>query len=500
MRSEPASLNSLLKMTSSVHKSQEPLAAESGVSAERAKIDSAASRPVMAFFSTAVAWLMVATVLGFIASVKLVRPTFLADLSFFTYGRIVPAFHASLVYGWASLAGMGVGVWLMSRLCRVQVRYPGSLVFGICIWNFGLLLGVISILAGKSTGIEGMEIPRGIAAIILLGYVLIGIWPGLLYRARRDVPAYISVWYLAAAFFWFPLLFGFSHFFVSMPEVRGVMTAVVASWFNQGILLLWLTALGLAAAYYLIPKVINKPIYSYNIASLGFWAFLLFGGLTSMVRLSGGPVPAWLVSVSVAASILMLVPVATVLANMVSTLRGKAVMVAYSPTVRFTAFGVAGFGLASLLSFLSAFRGFDKVVHFTMFGPGCKLLLVYSFFSMVMFGAIYYIVPRLVGREWGSVGLIQAHFWGSAYAGSVAILLLVFSGVASGLALSDSGASFWQASQIGQLYYVGHSVAMFFLVLTHLIFAFHFGLMLFRLGRPAGRPAVFGVIEQEKGI
>jgi cytochrome c oxidase cbb3-type subunit 1 len=135
-----------------------------------------------------------------------------------------------------------------------------------------------------------------------------------------------------------------------------------------------------------------------------------------------------------------------------------------------------------------------------MFGPGCKLLLVYSFFSMVMFGAIYYIVPRLVGREWGSVGLIQAHFWGSAYAGSVAILLLVFSGVASGLALSDSGASFWQASQIGQLYYVGHSVAMFFLVLTHLIFAFHFGLMLFRLGRPAGRPAVFGVIEQEKGI
>jgi cytochrome c oxidase cbb3-type subunit 1 len=119
---------------------------------------------------------------------------------------------------------------------------------------------------------------------------------------------------------------------------------------------------------------------------------------------------------------------------------------------------------------------------------------------MVMFGAFYYIVPRLVGREWSSVGLIQAHFWGAAYAGSVAILLLVFSGLASGMALSDSAASFWQASQIGQLYYVGHSVAMFCLVVTHLIFAFHFGLMVFRLGRPPGQPAVFGVNEQEKGL
>lgn len=175
-------------------------------------------------------------------------------------------------------------------------------------------------------------------------------------------------------------------------------------------------------------------------------------------------------------------------------------MVAYSPTVRFTAFGLAGFALASLLSFLSAFRSFDKIVHFTMFGSGCRLLVIYSFFSMVMFGSIYYIVPRLVGREWNSVGLIQAHFWGSAYAGSVAILLLVCSGVASGVALSDPSASFWQASQIGQLYYVGHSVAMFCLILTHLVFAFHFGLMFFRLGRPAGAPAVFGVIEQEKGL
>lgn len=487
-------------MTLSVQKAQESKSVQAGVSEERAKIDTAASRPVMTFFATAVAWLIVSTVLGFIASVKLVSPSFLADYPFLTYGRVVPAFHATLVYGWASLAGMGVGIWLMSRLCRVQVRYPGSLVFGICIWNLGLLLGVLSILAGKSTGIEGMEIPRGMAAIMLVGYLLIGIWPGLLYRARRDIPAYISVWYLAAAFFWFPLLFGMGYFFISMPEVRGVMTAVVAAWFSQGVLLLWITALGLAAAYYLIPKVINKPIYSYNIASLGFWTFLVFGGLTSMVRLSGGPIPAWLVTLSVAASILMLVPVATVLANMVSTLRGKTGMVAYSPTVRFTAFGLAGFALASLLFFLSGFRGFDKIVHFTLFGSGCRLLLVYSFFSMVMFGAIYYIVPRLVGREWNSVGLIQTHFWGSAYAGSVAILMVVFSGVASGMALSDPRASFWQASQIGQLYFAGHSVAMFFLVLTHLVFAFHFGLMLLRLGRPPGKPAVFGAIEQEKGI
>jgi cytochrome c oxidase cbb3-type subunit 1 len=463
---------------------------------ERAAVDASARGPVLFFFGNAILWLMLASVLGFISSIQLHSPGFLADIPFLTYGRVWPAYMNTLIYGWASLSGMGVTIWLLARLCRVRIKLPGVLVAGAIFWQIGLTVGIIGILAGKTTGLEGLEIPRGSAALMLFGYFFFGLWGALVFGFRKQTMTYVSVWYLMAAIFWFPWTFTTAHFGVALPNVTGVMQSLVASWSTQNVLSLWLTSIGLAAAYYLIPKVINRPIYSYNLAAIGFWTFLLVSGLTGALRLSGGPIPAWLVSLSISATILLLVQIATVSANLVITMRGSMHMVQHSPTIRFTFFGVIAFMISGLVAVLASLRSVDAVLHFTLFQSAQVHLVIYAFFSMVMFGAMYYILPRLVGCEWLSSSMISFHFLGAAYGGGLLIITTALAGLAAGSALADPAVIFTQIYDVGSFYYIGRSIAWVLILISHAIFGLHFLLMLLRIGQPGGEPTLFPAHEE----
>src|SRR6218665_1700919 len=119
--------------------------------AERAAIDASARGPVLFFFGNAILWLFLATFFGLINAIQSYHPAFLADVPLLSYGRVWPAYTNSLSFGWASLSGMGVAIWLLARLCRVQIKLPGVLITGGIFWQVGLTYGIISILAGKTT-------------------------------------------------------------------------------------------------------------------------------------------------------------------------------------------------------------------------------------------------------------------------------------------------------------------------------------------------------------
>jgi cytochrome c oxidase cbb3-type subunit 1 len=463
---------------------------------ERARIDASTAGPVLFFFGSAVLWLLAATALGLIASVQLHSPRFLADIPALTYGRVWPAYQHAIFYGWASQVGIGVGLWLLSRLCRVEMKLSGVLMLAGLFWNIGLTFGVIQLLCGVTSGVVGMELRGGAAGIMLVGYGLVALWAAMIFGLRRQGPAYISVWYLLAAFLWLPWAFGLGYLAQQMPGVRGVMQNVIAAWSHHSLITMWITGVGLAAAYYLIPKVINRPIYSYNLASIGFWSWLIFGGFTSMVRLSGGPVPAWLVTLSIAAHILLIVQIVTVTANLVLTMQDQYHMVYHSPTIRFTFFGSIAFSMASVISLLASLRSVDAVLRFTDATTAIDMMFLYAFFSMAMFGAIYYIMPRLVGCEWLSSSMISLHFWGAAYGGGMVILVLLFGGIYHGATMGDPEALFSQIIESYYPFHVGRTLGLAFLSLGQLVFALHFLLMLLRIGQPGGQATLFAPIEE----
>jgi len=477
---------------------------------ERALIDASARVPVLTFYTSAVFWLLVQTLFGVINALKLQWPQFLDGCSWLTFGRLYPAQNNLMIYGWASLAGLGTALWILARLCRVALPRPGMLVAGAMLWNVALIAGTAEILSGNGRGLIYLDYPRYVFGLLFAAYAISAVWGVVLFANRRPGHIYISAWYLIAALFWFPWLIGGANLllgsgFPGAPGVQGVMQAIVNAWYAQNVINLWLTAIGLGAIYYLVPKVVGRPVHSYHLASFGFWSFAIFAVWTGGQRLAGGPVPVWVITIGIVAAILLLIPVATVTANYFMTMNGKFNLVYHSPTIRFTFFGAIAYTLANVVFAVSSFRSVSNITQFTWFTVGTDYLFIFGFFSMVMFGAMYYIIPRLVGCEWLSASFIKLHFWGCAYGWGMTILMLLLSGFSQGVMqvsvheahATSASTDFMLSVQASLPFLRGRSIAQILLCVGQLFFALNFLLMLLRLGRPSGaQPTLFAPIQE----
>jgi cytochrome c oxidase cbb3-type subunit 1 len=464
---------------------------------ERALIDASTRVPVLMFYTSAIVWLLIGTLLAMLVSIKMHSPDLLANYGFLTWGRLRPVHVNIMIYGWASMAAMGTAIWLMARLCRTVLRHPLLLVAGAGFWNLGIMIGVTAILAGQSTGYQWLEFPPYAAAVLFVAYLLIMSWAVLMFRFRRGHQIYITQWYLLGAFLWFPWLYATAQLMLFVVPVQGVLQAAIGWWYANNLLFLWFGAIGLGTAYYMIPKVIGRPVYSYHLATIGFWTYAVFSSWTGMQRLIDGPFPAWMVTASIAATILTIIPVATVGLNHHMTMQGYFPLLRYSPTLRFTVFGAISYTVFSALGVLLSLRSVSRYLNFSQASIAYSHMGLYAFVSMILFGSMYYIVPRLVGREWRYASLIKLHFWGSAYGVGLMSLMLLAAAMVQGSELNDPAYGFTQTTQSILPYLRGRSLAGILMTVSHFIFAFHFGLMLFGLGRTASVPTFLNPVEAE---
>jgi cytochrome c oxidase cbb3-type subunit 1 len=466
---------------------------------ERALIDASTRVPVLMFYASALVWLLIGTVLAALVSFKMHSPDLLSNYGFLTWGRLRPVHMNVMVYGWASMAGMGTAIWMMARLCRTTLRHPLLLVAGAWFWNIGVFLGCCGIFMGQSTGHQWLEFPPYAAVILFVAYALIMSWAVLMFRFRRGEQIYITQWYLLGAFLWFPWLYAAANFMLFVVPVQGVLQTAVTWWYANNLMFLWLGAIALGTAYYMIPKVIGRPVYSYHLATIGFWTYALFSSWTGMQRAIDGPFPAWMITASIAATILTIIPVVTVGLNHHMTMQGYFPVMRYSPTLRFTVFGAMSYTVFSAVGVLISLRSVARYVNFTQASIAYSHLGLYAFFTMVMFGSMYYIVPRLVGREWRYATLIKLHFWSSAYGVGLMTLMLLAGAIAQGDSLNDPSLPFIESTQSIMPYLRGRSIAGILLTVSHFIFAFHFGLMLLGLGRTSTVPTFLNPVEAEGG-
>jgi cytochrome c oxidase cbb3-type subunit 1 len=464
---------------------------------ERALIDASTRVPVLMFYASAIAWLLIGTVLAALVSFEMHSPGWFSNVAFLTWGRLRPVQMNVMIYGWASMVGMGTAIWLMARLCRTTLRHPLLLVAGAWFWNIGVLLGVGGILAGDSTGYQWLEFPPYAAIVLFAAYALIISWAVLMFRFRRGAQIYITQWYLLGAFLWFPWMYAAAQLMLFVVPVQGVLQAAVGWWYANNLLFLWLGAIALGTAYYMIPKVIGRPVYSYHLATIGFWTYALFSSWTGMQNPVDGPFPAWMITASIAATILTIIPVATVGLNHHMTMQGYFPVMRYSPTLRFTVFGAMSYTVFSVVGILISLRSVARYVHLTEASTAYLQLGLYAFFTMVMFGSMYYIIPRLVGREWRYATLIKLHFWASAYGIGLMTLMLLVGGYVQGVSANDPTLPYIESTQSVLPYLRGRTLAALLLTASHFIFAFHFGLMLFGLGRTASVPTFLNPVEAE---
>ncbi len=444
-----------------------PTTVDSADVAWRAEVDRSCRAPVGFFFASAVFWLLVGTVLALVGSLKMHSPEVLANWDFLTFGRIRPAHLNTTIYGWASMAGVGVLLWLQARLSRVRLPLSGLLVAGCALWNVAVAGGTVEILAGRGTSVEWLEFPYFWSFVFAAVFGVVMVASLTMFSARRVAHVYVSQWYLFGSVLWFPFLYLMANTLIHPGSVGGVMQAVTNWWFAHNVLGLWLTPVGLAAVYYLLPKLLGVPIHSYHLSILGFWTLALFYNWAGTHHLVGGPIPAWLVTVGIVGSVMMFIPVGTVALNHHMTMRGHFHRLLDSPTLRFTVFGAMSYTVVSVQGSLTALRTVNEVGHFTHYTVAHAHLGVYAFFTMVMFGAVYYVAPRLFNREWAMPRLISVHFWASAVGVALYWLALTVGGWRQGLLMNDPDVPFldvvaftvpylWFRTGAGVLMTVGH--------------------------------------------
>jgi cytochrome c oxidase cbb3-type subunit 1 len=460
---------------------------------QRIEIDRSFRSPAMSWLAGALFWLLFGSALALAASIKLHDPEFLANNPWLTFGRVRPAHLNTMVYGWLSAASVPVGLWMLGRLCRAPLRYGWTLHIAAMLWNIGNFVGALGILSGRSTSIEWLEYPGDAAPWLLVGFAIV-MWHGVdMLRRRAPGHIYVSQWYLFAALFWFPLLYITAQVLLIWKPVAAIAQGPVNWWFAHNVLGLWFTPVGLASAYYLIPKVIGRPIHSYYLSAIGFWSLAFFYAWNGMHHLIGGPYPAWLISTSIVASVMMLVPVFTVAVNHHLTMVGHFSALRWSPTLRFVVFGAMSYTAVSLQGSMTAIRSVNRVVHFTHYTVAHAHLGMYAFATMVMFGSIYYMVPRVIGREWPSAALIRVHFWGCAIGVLFYWGALTVGGIEQGFNLQNASMPFLDVVAKTLPYLRMRTWAGVLMTIGHVAFAISLIRVLIGATRPAGEPTLLAI-------
>ena len=426
-----------------------------------AEIDGSCRVPLFLMFVSGAIWLVIASIFGLIASLKFHMPDLFANCAAMTYGRVHPVATNALIYGFGVQAGLGVALWVIARVGMTRAAQPWLIALGAKLWNFGLLVGVIGILAGDNTGFENLEIPRYGVVFLFLGYLLMAIFILATLHNREERLLVPSQWFLLAALFWFPwIYFTANYLLLSHAPVRGITQAVIAWWYSGNLNLVWFGLVGLAVIFHFIRQLMNRPLYSRHLAAFTFWTIILFASWCGVP--STAPVPAWIPSLSTVATVLTVVTALSVMVNIRKTCGTGCAQTENPAPGKFIAFGTMAFVIAWLLNALGAAPGVSSITSLTWYGVGVWELNVFGFFAMTMIGAIYYIVPQVTGIQWPSVGSPKRHYWFALLGVFLIVAPLVIGGVVQGLnwrnvKMSDldvakSAVNFLRVTTIGEVF------------------------------------------------
>jgi cytochrome c oxidase cbb3-type subunit I len=255
------------------------------------------------------------------------------------------------------------------------------------------------------------------------------------------------------------------------PLWKGAGQPVVQGWYMHNAVGMWFTPLAVGATYYTLPKLLNKPIYSYALGVLGFWTHLVFYTLIGAHHFILTMLPAWLQTTAVIFSVAMMVPVWASVGNFLLTMRGERSAIRISYSLPFVVVGAIAYGFVSVEGTFLAFPGIQSYEHFTDHTVGHSHMSMIGFVSFFAWGSIYGLLPRVTGKE-PSVELVGVHFWLSL----VGLLMMFVSLVLGGHLRGRSfvfGEAFIENVRAMAPFWVWRAVGGTFIALGHIVFAWN---------------------------
>ncbi|MBS1614800.1 MAG: cbb3-type cytochrome c oxidase subunit I [Bacteroidetes bacterium] len=374
---------------------------------KRPKVDPQLSKLVLWYLGCATFWLLFGTTIGEYLGIKFVAPD--ADhVSWLSFGRLRPVHTNAVFWGWASLAMIGLANYAVPIVSNVKLASYKMAWWTLGLINAAVILGSLSLMAGiNNGGGEYREYIWPIMALFATGLVLtlINYLKTIARRTTKEI--YVSNWYIVSSII-FTIVIALVAY---LPFWQNGLGETIAQgyYMHQGVGM-WFMLFTLGLVYYYLPQQLNKPIYSYSLGILAFWAQILFYTLIGSHHFVFSPIPWWLQTVAIVGSMGMAIPVIAGTTNFLMTFKGGWYKLGTSYTLPFFLVGTIFYFTGSLQGTAEAFRTTNLYWHFTDFTVAHSHLTMYGIITFFMWAGAYAIVPRLTGQE-PKQALVGAHFW-----------------------------------------------------------------------------------------
>ena len=430
---------------------------------------------ILWYLGCSVFWLFFGTTIGEYVGIKFVSPD-IDHYSWLSFGRLRPVHTNAVFWGWASLAMIGLAYYVIPRVSNGPIASIKTGYATLILINASVVIGSLCLMAGINNG--GGEYREYIWPV--MGLFGIGVFISLInfiktIAKRTNKEIYVSNWYIISALM-FLLVIAIVAYWPTWQTGLGE-TIVQGYYMHQGVGM-WFMLFCLGLMYYFLPQQLNKPIYSYSLGILAFWAQILFYTLIGTHHFIFSAIPWWLQTVAIVGSMGMVIPVVAGTTNFLMTFTGSWNKIAGSYTLPFYLIGIIFYFTGSLQGTAEAFRFTNLVWHFTDFTVAHSHLTMYGIITFMLWGFIYTIVPRLTGKEPPQI-TVGAHFWLALIGLMFYTMPLMYGSTMRGLMWME-GKPFIDSVELMAPYWLWRAIGGTLMWLSHILFAFNFYKMVHR--------------------
>ena len=396
-------------------------------------------RPVTALVLCSVAWAVLGMLAGLYVAAELVWPQLDFGREWLSYGRLRTLHTNGVIFGFGVSALMGTAFYSVQRTCHAPLFAPGLAWFCCIGWQIGVFAGGLSLLAGWNAGKEYAELEWPFDIAIALVWVCFAVVFFGTIAKRRIQPIYVSNWFYGALIIVIAMLHIVNSLAVpvslskSYSLFAGAQDAIVQWWYGHNAVGFLLTGGFLGMLYYFLPKHADRPIWSYRLSIVAFWAFTYAYIWAGPHHLHYNAIPEWVQSLGMVMSLVLLAPSWATMVNGVMTVAGAWEKLKTDPALKFIVLSLAFYGLATFEGPMMSIKSVNLVSHFTDWTIGHVHSGALGWNALITFGTFYFLVPRLMGAPLHSVRLANIHFW-LALAGTMLYILAMWgAGVSQGL-------------------------------------------------------------------
>ncbi len=421
---------------------------------------------VRQFTIMTVVWGIVGMLVGVVIAAQLAWPALNFDIAWLSFGRLRPLHTNAVIFAFGGSALFATSYYVVQRTCHTRLFAGPLAAFTFWGWQLVIVLAAISLPLGYTASKEYAELEWPIDVLIAVVWVAYAIvfFGTLMKRKIRHI--YVANWFFGG----FIITIAFLHIVnsaalpvtltKSYSAYAGVQDAMIQWWYGHNAVGFFLTAGFLGIMYYFMPKQAGRPVYSYRLSVVHFWALVFTYIWAGPHHLHFTALPDWTQSLGMVFSIILLAPSWGGMINGIMTLSGAWEKLRTDPILKFLVVSISFYGMSTFEGPMMSIKTVNALSHYTDWTIGHVHSGALGWVGMISIGAMYFLIPRLFGREIYSKRLIETHFWLATIGIVLYIAAMWISGVMQGLmwrAVNPDGTltySFVETVQAMHPYYV----------------------------------------------